>query len=153
VQLHWPALGTTALAGSCRLPRWGEDAPPSFLFDQRTCRMLLAVHGGLGGSGAQRYPPAEDGSVLTEAYVAARAVRVALEGWFRTADSYSRSAEQAEEALRSEIGDRLAAVRNPLPKSRVGGTLKRELPTTMAAIELHPGVRRRSAASPGRWGR
>jgi serine/threonine protein phosphatase PrpC len=129
--------GVTVLAlWSCRRPGRGEDAPPTFLRDTLTRRALLAVYDGLGGSGARAYPRAEDGSVVTEAYVAARVARTALEEWFRGAAESSGSGWEAAKGLTDLLAERLQKVRNPLPKSRVEGTLKRELPTTMAALEI-----------------
>ena len=98
---------------------------------------LLGVYDGLGGSGAASYPPLIDGGMLSEAHVAARAAKAAFEDWFeqRTAGA----AEDDPGTIAGYIVRNLRSVQNPRPPSRVRGTMKRELPTTLASVEVVAG--------------
>ena len=114
-----------------------EDALPTFAMRRSSACALLGVYDGLGGSGAASYPPLIDGGMLSEAHVAARAAKAAFEDWFeqRTAGA----AEDDPGTIAGYIVRNLRSVQNPRPPSRVRGTMKRELPTTLASVEVVAG--------------
>ena len=113
----------------------GEDAPPTFALYRPSWRALLAVYDGLGGSGSATYPPLVDGTVLSEAHVASRATKAALEEWFE--NLVTGTTDDNPQTISGRIKDNLHSVRNPR-RSRVRGRLKRELPTTIASAEIEP---------------
>jgi serine/threonine protein phosphatase PrpC len=126
--------GVSAVAvWSERRPGLGEDAEPTFMHDLGTGRGLLGVYDGLGGAGAHQVGTTGDGRNLNHAFVASRLASLTAHRWF--ADRV-RNAEFGDG--RSDLRDRLADVlreARPPGRLKLAGTLRRDLPTTVALLE------------------
>jgi serine/threonine protein phosphatase PrpC len=129
-------------------PGQGEDAEPLVLYHDGSRLGLLAVCDGVGGAGVQIAGRTRGGTERSGAWVSSRAVRLAIEQFFVQHvrfDSLLDLAESPDPAawreltapeppsLRHSIDGVLAELRNPA-RSRIGGTMQRELPSTLAAI-------------------
>jgi serine/threonine protein phosphatase PrpC len=115
------------------LPGRGEDAPPTVLYSPVRGCGLLAVYDGLGGAGSAKLVGA-DGSERTESYVASRLARSVVEEWFEAPDD-DPSGPDAERRLHDALEARFQAVARDLPsESRLVGSMRRRLPTTLAAL-------------------
>jgi serine/threonine protein phosphatase PrpC len=117
-----------------RRPGHGEDADLLAAYHRPTGNGLLAVFDGSGGSGAA---PAWRGH--TNAWAGSRSARLAAECWFQSlVTTGGGGAPQPSEPsdLRDWLRRVLAAVpRDPgARRSKLTGTMRRALPTTMAAI-------------------
>ncbi|MGP3968067.1 serine/threonine protein phosphatase [Streptomyces sp. 6N223] len=122
-----------------RRPGHGEDAEPLAAYHLPTRDGLLAVFDGSGGSGAA---PAWRGH--SNAWAGARAARLAAECWFQSlvtgaAPQPKDTPKDAPEELRGWLRRVLAAVPRDsrVRRSKLTGTMRRALPTTMAAIHYH----------------
>lgn len=128
------AVGTTALAGLWmeRSGEKGEDAPPTIATSESRPLGLVAVYDGTGGSGAGLAGVGGDGAVHTGAWLASRAVRAATEAWF--ADSLTTAdAGEFTVTLHDALHARLTTEMDQVAgSSRLAGTLRRDLPTTLA---------------------
>ncbi|USQ87023.1 serine/threonine protein phosphatase [Streptomyces phaeoluteigriseus] len=113
-----------------QVPGRGEDAEPFVAHHLTGTRGLLAVFDGSGGAGAAPVWQAPDGTQRTSAWVGARVARLATDCWFR--DVATRDAEVTPETLREYLEYFLAAA--PQRRSKIGGTMRRQLPTTLAAV-------------------
>ncbi len=128
----------------------GEDAEPLVLHENTTQRGVLAVCDGVGGAGVQVAGRTADGTERSGAWVSARAVRIAVEQHFvrlvryaadraalspqpEAPEALQQSANPSRPSLHRSVGDILQELRNPA-RSRIGGTMQRELPSTLAAI-------------------
>ncbi|MGP7999668.1 MAG: hypothetical protein ACLPKI_20460 [Streptosporangiaceae bacterium] len=129
-------------------PGRGEDAEPLVLYHDSTGQGLLAVCDGVGGAGVQVAGRTLGGTERSGAWVSSRAVRLAVEQYFvrqvrfdgmrqlaQTQDSRTWHELPPPEppTLRENIDGVLGELRNPA-RSRIGGTMQRELPSTLAAI-------------------
>ena len=117
-------------------PGRGEDAEPLVLYQYPAGRGVLAVCDGVGGAGVQAAGRTADGTERSGAWVSARVVRLAVEEYFvRLVHHDSAPAHQATGALslHESVNGALRPLRNP-SRSRIGGTMQRELPSTLAAI-------------------
>lgn len=111
----------------------GEDAPPTLIAGDNAAIGLVGVYDGTGGAGAGLAGVGNDGTVHTGAWLASRAVRAATESWFADELAGSGSTQFAE-TLRTALHDRLTTEMHQVASSsRLAGTLRRDLPTTMAA--------------------
>ncbi|MCK2243809.1 MULTISPECIES: protein phosphatase 2C domain-containing protein [unclassified Crossiella] len=115
-----------------RIPGQGEDAPPLSLHNLSGGRGLLAVCDGAGGAGAFPLGRAPGGVPRSHAWVAARATRGLIEEWF--ADNHKRHFLGSADRLRDHLAHRLSRLTGSAVRT-VRGTLCRDLPTTLAAIE------------------
>lgn len=123
---HHTEPGLTSLSvWTERVADRGEDADPLVLLDRRAGRGLLAVFDGVGGAGRAPAGRGADGVERTQAWVASRRVRELVARWF--AD------DLPVEDLRPLLATGLRA--GAPPRGRVRGTIPRELPTTLAAVD------------------
>ncbi|MFI9239949.1 serine/threonine protein phosphatase [Streptomyces sp. NPDC053079] len=91
---------------------------------------LLAVFDGSGGSGAAPVWQAPDGTTRTGAWVGARVARLATDCWFR---EVARGGEPGgPEDLQEYLQWFLSKA--PQRRSKISGTMRRQLPTTLAAV-------------------
>ncbi|WP_370072610.1 serine/threonine protein phosphatase [Streptacidiphilus sp. MAP5-3] len=114
-----------------RRPGLGEDADPLMFFHRPTQTGLLAVFDGAGGAGSAPAWRSASGTERTGAWTGARSARLATELWFhdRIVSGEHPSCETLEDELRRVL---VAAV--PAARSKVVGTMRRQLPTTIAAV-------------------
>ncbi|MCF1599104.1 serine/threonine protein phosphatase, partial [Streptomyces muensis] len=137
--LTWSATHTrlqTLTVWTERRPGHGEDAEPLAVHHRPTGNGLLAVFDGAGGSGAAPAWHAPDGVTHTGAWVGARSARLAAECWFQgVVDAeVPDTPERLKHSLRAVLD---AAPRGT--RSKVTGSMRRSLPTTMAAIRYRVG--------------
>ncbi|GAA3843038.1 hypothetical protein GCM10023083_87270 [Streptomyces phyllanthi] len=121
-----------------RVPGRGEDADPFVAHHWHSAQGLLAVFDGSGGAGAAPVWQASDGTSRTGAWAGARVARLATDCWFREVATGGEPADP--ESLREYLRYFLASA--PQRRSKIGGTMRRQLPTTLAAVHY------RLAASP-----
>ncbi|MET8080564.1 serine/threonine protein phosphatase [Streptomyces sp. NPDC005303] len=113
-----------------RVPGRGEDADP-FVADHQDSRQgVLAVFDGSGGAGAAPAWQAPDGEFRTGAWVGARVARLATDAWFHDVAAEGEPAEP--ETLRDYL--RFFLEHAPQRRSKISGTMRRQLPTTLAAL-------------------
>jgi serine/threonine protein phosphatase PrpC len=105
-------------------PGCGEDAEPLAILHRPTGRGLLAVLDGAGGAGAGAAWGAYSG-----AWVGARVARLGAEAWFRAAVQGGATPDELAALLRHALRAALPATR-----SKLTGTMRRALPTTLAAV-------------------
>lgn len=118
-----------------RVPGRGEDAEPLIAHHHGSVRGLLGVFDGSGGSGSSPAWQAPGGEQRTGAWVGARVARLATECWFR------EIVDQGTPADAEVLKDYLDYFhdRAPQRRSKIVGRMRRQLPTTLAAVEY--GVR------------
>ena len=124
-------------------PGLGEDAEPTFLHHEATDRGLLGVYDGLGGAGARHAGRAVDGRALSHAFVASRLAHLTVQSWF----AESMAAPGAG-SLRDRLAEVLTSARTA-GRAKLGGTLRRDFPTTLALLEYRRGSA--SADVTARW--
>lgn len=110
----------------------GEDAEPLALFHRPSRRGLLAVFDGSGGSGSSVARTDRLGRKQTGAWVGARVARLGVESWF--AEAVLRGGPGVPERLHDHLL-RVQEGARPQQRSKIVGSMRRELPTTMAAID------------------
>ncbi|MET7694757.1 serine/threonine protein phosphatase [Streptomyces sp. NPDC005483] len=113
-----------------RVPGRGEDADPFVAYHLDSDQGILAVFDGSGGSGAAPVWQALDGESRTGAWVGARVARLATDAWFHDVAAEGEPAEP--ETLRDYL--RFFLERAPQRRSKISGTMRRQLPTTLAAL-------------------
>ncbi|MEV6051853.1 serine/threonine protein phosphatase [Streptomyces sp. NPDC052107] len=113
-----------------RVPGRGEDAEPFVAHHMDSHQGMLAVFDGSGGAGAAPVWQAPDGETRTGAWVGARAARLATDVWFHdvAADGEPATPETLREYLQFFLGYA------PQRRSKISGTMRRQLPTTLAAV-------------------
>jgi serine/threonine protein phosphatase PrpC len=109
-----------------RVPGHGEDADPLVLLNYPSGRGLLAVFDGVGGAGRSAAGRTAAGE-RTQAWVASRRLRGLVEEWFVR--------DEPVDGLRSHVASRLAE--DTHVHSRMRGTIHREFPSTLAALDFH----------------
>jgi serine/threonine protein phosphatase PrpC len=114
-------------------PGRGEDCEPLFLAERTTQRGVVAVCDGVGGAGGQTVGRTADGTERSGAWMSSRAVRLAVEQYFVRSVHGSPAAQAEGLSLHASVSAVLQQLRNPA-RSRIGGTMPRELPSTLAAI-------------------
>jgi len=98
---------------------------------------LLAVFDGAGGAGAApAWPGPGGGEPYSGAWVGARAARLGTEHWFLQSVTQGRPA--TAETLAAHLRRTLQAAR-PRTRSKLTGSMRRALPTTMAALTFRIG--------------
>lgn len=137
-------------------PDRGEDAEPLVLHERTTQRGVLAVCDGVGGAGGQIAGRTTDGRERSGAWASARAVRLAVEQYFVRIvasdhvvmdDGFVGSPLAAggpsqppgptvPPSLHDSVRGVLHQLRHPA-RSRISGTMQRELPSTLAALFYH----------------
>ncbi|WBP89273.1 PP2C family protein-serine/threonine phosphatase [Kitasatospora cathayae] len=137
------AVGLDPQAGLGALSVWtertagaGEDADPLVLHHLPSRTGLVAVFDGAGGAGSG--PSWTNGRGLSRsgAWTGSRVARLAVELWFRDCVEHHRPPEAR--VLEDRLREVLDAAR-PAVRSKVVGTMRRQLPTTMAAIRYRIG--------------
>ncbi|GAA2328577.1 protein phosphatase 2C domain-containing protein [Streptomyces kunmingensis] len=113
-----------------RVPGRGEDAEPFVAHHWSSFQGLLAVFDGSGGAGAAPAWQAPDGTSRTSAWVGARAARLAMDCWFQDVAS-DRMADDPQ-MLHQYLEYFLEKA--PQRRSKIGGTMRRQLPTTLAGV-------------------
>lgn len=113
-----------------RVPGRGEDAEPFVAHHMETAQGLLAVFDGSGGSGAAPVWQAPNGETRTGAWVGARVARLATDCWFR--EVATGSEPSGPESLHTYVEYFLS--KSPQRRSKISGTMRRLLPTTLAAV-------------------
>ena len=116
----------------------GEDAYPVLRIHD-TGRGLVAVFDGTGGAGAGVARRLPDGTELTGAYVASRLSASVVSSWFTSLVDRQRDITPETVAeLTRQLGDVLAdeAAQQPVADDGLKGSMKRQLPTTMAAAAV-----------------
>jgi serine/threonine protein phosphatase PrpC len=119
-----------------RRPGRGEDAEPLALHHAASGAGLVAVFDGSGGSGAAPAWPGPDGETYSGAWVGARAARLGTERWFQ------RAVEQGEPQTPDRLAEHLRSTlraANPPGRSKITGSMRRALPTTLAAVAYQLG--------------
>ncbi|MEU3375281.1 serine/threonine protein phosphatase [Streptomyces sp. NPDC006660] len=113
-----------------RVPEHGEDAEPFVAHHWESRQGLLAVFDGSGGAGSAPAWQSPAGARRTGAWVGARVARLATDCWFR---ELTLDAEQAgPESLHGYLEWFLSKA--PQRRSKIGGTMRRQLPTTVAGV-------------------
>ncbi|MFG2842832.1 protein phosphatase 2C domain-containing protein [Kitasatospora sp. NPDC048296] len=108
----------------------GEDADPLVLHHRPSRTGLVAVFDGAGGAGSAPSWVNGRGLARSGAWTGSRVARLAVELWFRDGVEHERPhARVLEEQLRGVLD-----AARPEIRSKVVGTMRRQLPTTMAAI-------------------
>jgi len=110
----------------------GEDAEPLLLHHRDSGYGLLAVFDGAGGAGAASAGRSDQGVERTGAWAGSRAARAATEEWFH--DTTEGSRRRDPDGLRDHLATRLGQMRAP-DRRKIIGTMRRELPTTLAALD------------------
>ncbi len=119
-----------------RVPGRGEDAEPFVAHHWSTGQGLLAVFDGSGGAGAAPAWQAPDGTSRTSAWVGARTARLATECWFH---DVTRDRQEVEpQSLHSYL--KYFLDKAPQRHSKIGGTMRRQLPTTLAGVHYQVAV-------------
>ncbi|QTZ93812.1 hypothetical protein [Streptomyces auratus] len=119
-----------------RVPGRGEDAEPFITHHWESGQGLLAVFDGSGGAGAAPAWQAPDGTSRTSAWVGARTARLATECWLHDVTKDRQDVEpQSLHAYLKYFLDKA-----PQRHSKIGGTMRRQLPTTLAGVHYQIAV-------------
>ncbi len=121
-------------------PGRGEDAEPLFVHHVPGGEGVAGVFDGAGGAGASAAFEETDGTIRTGAWVGSRTARTAVESWFCGRVETEADAGADSDELRRHLNDLLTEMR-PARRSKFVGTMRKDLPTTMAVIHyrLLPG--------------
>lgn len=116
----------------------GEDAEPLFVHNRRSGSGIMAVFDGAGGAGSAIEGASVSAVDRTGAWVGSRVARAATEEWF--VHTGHRGGGPAPGGLRDALADRLGAMHTKR-RRKIGGTMRRELPTTLASLayRVEPG--------------
>jgi serine/threonine protein phosphatase PrpC len=108
----------------------GEDAEPLFAHHVDRAQGVLAVFDGAGGAGSSPAWRGPDGTMRTSAWAGSRTSRLAAECWFHEV------AEGIEEAVPETLKNYLRHFLSSAPqrRSKISGTMRRQLPSTLAAL-------------------
>ncbi len=107
-------------------PGRGEDAEPLFVHQFSSGEGVVGVFDGAGGAGAGAAGTSASGVERTQAWLASRFTRALVEDWFV-------GTGRVHEELREHIATALVGARRTT-RRKILGTMRRELPTTMAAL-------------------
>jgi hypothetical protein len=119
-----------------RRPGHGEDAEPLWIHHVPANEGVIGVFDGSGGSGGWVAYEAPDRPARSSAWIGARLARASLESWFYGCIHDRVQAEP--ESLHKHLTLLLSSVR-PAARSKVVGTIRHDLPTTMAAAHYQLG--------------
>lgn len=114
-----------------RVPGRGEDAEPLVAHHLVAQRGVIGVFDGSGGSGSSPAWQAPDGAQRTGAWVGSRVARLAMDCWFQEVTAAGETADP--DYLKSYLD--FFHERAPQRRSKIAGRMRRQLPTTLAAIE------------------
>lgn len=123
-----------------QVPGLGEDADPFVAHHWDTGQGMIAVFDGSGGAGATPAWQHPDGTWHTGAWVGARVARLATDCWFH--EVARGNEEVGPGTLHGYLNWFLAKA--PQRRSKIGGTMRRQLPTTLAGV--HYRVREEGSA-------
>lgn len=126
---NWPGVQALTVWTE-RVPGKGEDAEPFIAHHWDSQEGMLAVFDGSGGSGAATAWQTPQGTPRTGAWVGARAARLATDCWFRQVATEGEP--DGPRSLHEYVEYFLS--RAPQRRSKLGGTMRRQLPTTVAAL-------------------
>lgn len=112
-------------------PGRGEDAEPLFVHQLSSGEGVVGVFDGAGGAGAAAAGTSASGLERTQAWLASRFTRALVEDWFVGTD-------RVHEDLREHIASALVGARGTA-RRKILGTMRRELPTTMAVLHYRWG--------------
>ncbi|MEU8887593.1 protein phosphatase 2C domain-containing protein [Streptomyces sp. NPDC048442] len=118
-----------------RVPGRGEDAEPFAAHHLGTQQGLIAVFDGLGGSGSSPAWQSPGGEARTGAWVGSRVARLALDHWFH--DAVAAGEPMTAQRFHEYLGYFLAHA--PKRHSKIVGKMRRQLPTTLAAVRYKVG--------------
>ncbi|WP_432002545.1 serine/threonine protein phosphatase [Streptomyces sioyaensis] len=119
-----------------RVPGRGEDAEPFVAHHWASGQGLLAVFDGSGGAGASPAWQSPDGTSRTSAWVGARTARLATECWLHDVTKDRQDVEpRSLHAYLKYFLDKA-----PQRHSKIGGTMRRQLPTTLAGVHYQIAV-------------
>ncbi|PJM94459.1 serine/threonine protein phosphatase [Streptomyces sp. CB01373] len=113
-----------------RVPGRGEDAEPFVAHHWESGQGMLAVFDGSGGAGAAPAWQAPDGTSRTSAWVGARTARLATECWLHDVTRERQDVEP--QSLHTYL--KYFLDKAPQRHSKIGGTMRRQLPTTLAGV-------------------
>lgn len=118
----------------------GEDAEPTLIVPTKGDGGFVAVYDGLGGAGSAPVGQLEDGTPVTQAFVASRFVREVIEGWYvnRRVRELATGTPISARIVAAGLAHAIATFRERFVRdsgSAVSSSLQRILPTTMAVIE------------------
>ncbi|OIK24764.1 hypothetical protein VT52_025385 [Streptomyces malaysiense] len=117
-----------------RRPGQGEDAEPLLIHHQDTAHGLLAVFDGLGGSGSATAWHDGLGEPRSSAWVASRLARLGTESWFAGQYEEHRARDPRVSTLPGHLRWLFRAFEPTARRSKVVGSMRRQLPTTLAAL-------------------
>ncbi|WP_405858645.1 serine/threonine protein phosphatase [Streptomyces sp. NBC_00090] len=123
-----------------QVPGLGEDADPFVAHHWDTAQGMIAVFDGSGGAGATPAWQDPEGNWHTGAWVGARVARLATDCWFH--EVARGNEEVGPGTLHGYLNWFLAKA--PQRRSKIGGTMRRQLPTTLAG--LHYRIREEGSA-------
>ncbi|HKS44284.1 MAG TPA: serine/threonine protein phosphatase [Amycolatopsis sp.] len=108
----------------------GEDAEPLLAHHVPTGTGIVGVFDGLGGSGAALEYRSGNGTPRSGAWTGSRVAKIAVESWFRaTLDGTPGNTPSLDEHIAATF-----TLKRPVTRSKLVGTMRMNLPTTMAAI-------------------
>lgn len=113
-----------------QVPGRGEDAEPFVAHHKDSDQGMLAVFDGSGGAGAAPVWQASDGESRTGAWVGSRVARLATDHWFH--DVAAEGEPATPDTLRNYLQYFLGHA--PQRRSKISGTMRRQLPTTLAGV-------------------
>ncbi|WP_306369539.1 protein phosphatase 2C domain-containing protein [Nocardiopsis sp. CC223A] len=114
-----------------KVPGAGEDAEP--LCEHHPSGGVIGVFDGAGGAGGAQADRDRQDRRRTGAWIASRTAALAVKEWFRAEAVGAEVSRSEVESLETRVGDYLRAMR-PRERSRISGSMVRQLPTTMAAV-------------------
>ncbi|WP_199573578.1 PP2C family protein-serine/threonine phosphatase [Streptomyces murinus] len=117
-----------------RRPGQGEDAEPLLIHHRDTAHGLLAVFDGLGGAGSATAWHDGLGEARTSAWVASRLARLGTESWFAGQYEQHRAQDPRVRTLTGHLRWLFRAFEPTARRSKVVGSMRRQLPTTLAAL-------------------
>lgn len=117
-----------------RLPGQGEDAEPLLMHHRPSGTGLLAVFDGLGGSGSATAWHDPLGRAHSGGWTASRLARLGTESWFANLYTSDGAASPYDTSLTGHLRQLFGSFAPSIPRSKVVGSMRRRLPTTVAAL-------------------
>lgn len=132
--VHEEARLLTLSVWTERVPGQGEDAEPLLMYHRPSREGLLAVFDGLGGSGSATawYDP--EGRARSGAWTASRLARLGTESWFASLRTPGAAGASNAPSLTEDLRRLLGSFTSEVPRSKVMGSMRRHLPTTIGAL-------------------
>ncbi|GII95471.1 PP2C family protein-serine/threonine phosphatase [Sinosporangium siamense] len=114
-----------------RVPGGGEDAEPLLEHHLPSGAGIVGVFDGSGGSGSATAFESRDGTPRSGAWVGSHVARAGVVSWFRR--HIAGDGRLGPDSLQRHLAALLAVMR-PAARSKLTGTILRELPSTMAVV-------------------